>query len=457
MKKLDSGKFFDSLKKLDFRKLLSDYGNVLVLLILCAVMSVATLKEQPATSPTAAKKLAAQVLSDSEKGAKVMVIVRGGAKGEGPKFARNLQKALEEEGLNVVANIQGKPRDARIALEGHAKDQPLAAVVTDQHTKVFCTDELPGMAKENPALSETKIYFPEKHTWPDFLKIKNLSNILKQISVVAIIAIGMTLVIITGGIDLSVGSLIAFSGVITALTIQSLGGTDPATSHLWLASLGGIFACALIGMGTGGLVTVFKIPAFIVTLGVMFIARGLAFLFLPSANPCTIKNEEFLWLGRGADFFGIHNSVVLMIVLYVLAHVMMSRTSMGRYVYAVGGNSEAARLSGVPVKRVLVFVYLLCGLLAGLGGVMEASRDLVGDPKAGNLVELQVIAAVVVGGTSLAGGKGRIFGTLVGALIIGVIHNGMDLALIEGKKKDVIFGAVILIAVLVDQLKAKLR
>ena len=139
MKKLDFGKFFTPLKKLNFRKLLSDYGNVLVLLILCAVMSVATLKEQPATSPSAAKELAAQVLSDSEKGAKVMVIVRGGSKGEGPKFAENLEEALGDVGLSVVANIQGKPRDARIVLRDHPKDQPLAAVVTDQHRKVLCT------------------------------------------------------------------------------------------------------------------------------------------------------------------------------------------------------------------------------------------------------------------------------------------------------------------------------
>jgi ribose transport system permease protein len=457
MKKLDFGKFFTPLKKLDFRKLLSDYGNVLVLLILCAVMSVATLKEQPATSPSAAKELAAQVLSDSEKGAKVMVIVRGGSKGEGPKFAENLEKALEDVGLNVVANIQGKPREARIVLRDHPKDQPLAAVVTDQHRKVLCSELIPEFAEQNPALVHTKSYSPKKHTWPNFLKIKNLRNILKQISVVAIIAIGMTLVIITGGIDLSVGSLIAFSAVITALTIQALGGTDPTTSHLWLGSLAGILACALVGMGTGGLVTVFKIPAFIVTLGVMFIARGLAFLFLPTPEGLAISNrEEFKWLGSGADF-GLHNSVVLMLLLYVLAHVMMNRTSIGRYVYAVGGNPEAARLSGVPVKRVLVFVYLLCGLLAGLGGVITASLEASGTPVAGELVELQVIAAVVVGGTSLAGGKGRIFGTLVGALIIGVIKNGMNLANIQGKEQDVIFGAVILVAVLVDQLKARLR
>ena len=150
---------------------------------------------------------------------------------------------------------------------------------------------------------------------------------------------------------------------------------------------------------------------------------------------------------------GLPNSVVLMLVLYAIAHMMMTHTSIGRYIYAVGGNPEAARLSGVPVKWVLVFVYTLCALLAGLGGVMEASLHITGDPKSGTLVELQVIAAVVVGGTSLAGGQGKIIGTLIGALIIGVIRNGMNLTGVEAHMQSVVYGVVILIAVMVDQLK----
>ena len=146
-----------------------------------------------------------------------------------------------------------------------------------------------------------------------------------------------------------------------------------------------------------------------------------------------------------------------MAILFVLAHLLMTRTTIGRYIYAVGGNPEAARLSGVPVKWILVFVYTLCGILAGLGGVMEASLHVTASPKAGFMLELQVIAAVVVGGTSLAGGQGRIFGTLIGALIIGVIRNGMNLTGVEAHMQSVVYGVVILIAVLVDQLKAKLR
>ena len=352
----------------------------------------------------------------------------------------------------MVGAIVGTPVDARRALV--SQEEELAAIVTGEHMAVFTSGQLPKLASSNQALAGTKTYRTETHLWPNFLKKDNLLNVLKQVSVVAIIAIGMTLVIITAGIDLSVGSLIAFSGVIAALTIQALGGTAPSTSHLWIGSLAAILLCAGIGMTTGGLVTAFRIPPFIVTLGVMFIAKGLAFI-LSDSEPITVENDGFAWLGRGSDLLGLPNSVTLMIILFVAAHVLMSRTSIGRYVYAVGGNPEAARLSGVPVKMVLVFVYLLCGLLAGLGGVMEASLHVTGDPKAGTLVELQVIAAVVVGGTSLAGGQGKIFGTLIGALIIGVIRNGMNLTGVEAHMQSVVYGVVILIAVMVDQLKGR--
>ena len=437
------------MKKIDYGKLLSKYGNVLVLLLLCAVISAVTLEEQSPRSMAAAERLAGKMADANTKGANVVVLVRSG---EGQQdFADSLKTALTNAGLNVSASIVGTPRDARTVLE--KQSAPLAGIATDDHMATFCAEQLPLLSKTIAALEKTTVYQPQKHKWPNFLKKENLLNVLKQISVVAIIAIGMTMVIITAGIDLSVGSLIAFSGVITALSIQQLAGnSDPTTSHLMLGSAAGILMCTLIGMGTGGLVTLFNIPAFIVTLGVMFIAKGLAFIFSKSA-PIPVDNEGFAWLGRGSDFLGLPNSVVLMLLLYTVAHVVMTHTSIGRYIYAVGGNPEAARLSGVPVKWVLVFVYTLCGLLAGLGGVMEASLHITGDPKSGTLVELQVIAAVVVGGTSLAGGQGKIFGTLVGALIIGVIRNGMNLTGVEAHMQSVVYGVVILIAVMVDQLK----
>ena len=442
------------MKKFNTIQFLFDYGTLLVLALLCAWFSYVTIEEQSPTSTAAAEHLAKRVGSELPADANVLVLVRQG--GEGESFANTLTEQLGQAGVSVGSTTVGQPADARKALTEFASTgAELAGIIADKHMANFSSANLDRLGQAHPGLAKAKIYQPESYRWPNFLKRENLLNIMKQISVVAIIAIGMTMVIITAGIDLSVGSLIAFSGVITALAIQSLGGDAPTTSHLWLGALAGILICGLAGLFTGGLVTLFGIPAFIATLGIMFIAKGLAFIFSDSA-PVPVANEKFGWIGRGRDFFGLPNSVILMLILFAIAHVVMTRTSIGRYIYAVGGNPEAARLSGVPVKWVLVFVYTLTGLLAGLGGVMEASLHITGDPKSGDLVELKVIAAVVVGGTSLAGGQGRIMGTLIGAFIIAVINNGMNLTGVESHMQKVIYGAVILIAVLIDRLKIHL-
>ena len=441
------------MKNIDYAKLFSDYGTLLVLLLLCIGFSAVTLEEQSPTSANAAQHLAKRISDELSSGSNVIVLTRQG--GDGESFAAALKENLTKAELNVVQTVVGQPADARKALVKYgATGNKLAGITADKHMANFCNANLAKLAETHPSLAKAKVYQPQTYRWPNFLKKDNLLNIMKQISVVAIISIGMTMIIITAGIDLSVGSLIAFSGVITALAIRGLGGDDPTLGHLWLGSLAGILLCGLVGLFTGGLVTLFGIPAFIATLGIMFSARGLAFIFADS-EPIAIGNEAFDWLGRGRDFFGLPNSVILMLILFAIAHVLMTRTSIGRYIYAVGGNPEAARLSGVPVKWVLVFVYTLTGLLAGLGGVMEASLHVTGDPKAGNLVELQVIAAVVVGGTSLAGGQGKILGTLIGAFIIGVIRNGMNLTGVEAHMQSVVYGVVILIAVLIDRLKSQ--
>lgn len=441
------------MKNIDYAKLFSDYGTLLVLLLLCIGFSAVTLEEQSPTSANAAQHLAKRISDELSSGSNVIVLTRQG--GDGESFAAALKESLTKAELNVVQTVVGQPADARKALVKYgATGNKLAGITADKHMANFCNANLAKLAETHPSLAKARVYQPQSYLWPNFLKKENLLNIMKQISVVAIIAIGMTMIIITAGIDLSVGSLIAFSGVITALAIRGLGGDDPTMGHLWLGSLAGILVCGLVGLFTGGLVTLFGIPAFIATLGIMFSARGLAFIFADS-EPIAIGNEAFGWLGRGRDFLGLPNSVILMLILFAIAHVLMTRTSIGRYIYAVGGNPEAARLSGVPVKWVVVFVYTLTGLLAGLGGVMEASLHVTGDPKAGNLVELQVIAAVVVGGTSLAGGQGKILGTLIGAFIIGVIRNGMNLTGVEAHMQSVVYGVVILIAVLIDRLKSQ--
>ena len=269
---------------------------------------------------------------------------------------------------------------------------------------------------------------------------------------IAIIAIGMTLVIITGGIDLSVGSLVALSAVVTTWLIAHVGGAEQAgATAMVLACLAGIGISAALGLFSGAMITVFAIPPFIVTLAMMLVGSGLAYLLAKGESIYQVP-ETFIWLGRDT-VGGLPISVVLMIILYIVAHIVMSRMSLGRYVYAVGGNREAARLSGVPVAAVLLFAYTLSGALAGLGGIVTASQLKSGSPNYGTMYELYVIAAVVVGGTSLSGGEGKIFGTLIGAFIIAVIQNGMNLTGVESYTQKVVLGLVILGAVLLDMLK----
>jgi ribose transport system permease protein len=199
------------------------------------------------------------------------------------------------------------------------------------------------------------------------------------------------------------------------------------------------------------LITAFRVPAFVVTLGMMMMARGLS-RWLSNGRSIPEVPDSYRWIG-GEATAGVPNPIWLMIGLYVVAHVVMSRTSFGRYVYAIGGNERAAQLSGVPVRRVLIVVYATCGALAGLGGLVLASQLGAGDPKFGMMYELEVIAAVVVGGTSLMGGQGKIFGTLIGAFIIAVISNGMNLTGVDPDNQLIVLGAVLTAAVVLDAIK----
>lgn len=220
-----------------------------------------------------------------------------------------------------------------------------------------------------------------------------------------------------------------------------------------LSCAAGVAVCGAVGLFSGAMVTLFRIPAFIVTLAMMLVASGLAFLLARGQSVYQVP-DSFIWLGRGADL-GLPNAVVLTLVLYAAAHVLLARTRTGRYIYAVGSSQEAARLSAVPVTQTLLFVYTVSGILAGLGGVVMASQLKSGSPTYGQMYELYVIAAVVVGGTSLAGGQGKAFGTLIGALIIAVIQNGMNLTGVESYTQKVVLGLVILGAVLLDTLKRR--
>jgi ribose transport system permease protein len=430
-------------------RVLSDYGMVLVLLLLCAFFSAVTLTEQNPTGEAAARQVAGDLERSPGKGGSVLIAVR--SQSDDAIFARQLEQALGAAGLRVTT-VTGEPRDARAALQKLASaGQRLDAIAGNQVTASWLVfSDIPS---DFPALGHPRIVKPRSYRWPNFLKPENLLNIANQIAVIAIVAIGMTMVIITAGIDLSVGSLIALSAVLAARFIRDhAGATHASVSGMTLACLAAMVLCGLVGVFSGGMITLFRIPPFIVTLGMMLVGSGLAYLLAQGQSIYQIP-ESFVWLGRGADVLHIPNAVLLMLILYILAHVLMSRMRLGRYLYAVGGNREAARLSGVPVQRVLLFAYAASGLLAGLGGVILASQLKSGSPTYGNMYELYIIAAVVVGGTSLSGGEGRMLGTLVGAFTIAVIQNGMNLTNVESYTQKVVLGLVILASVLLDRLR----
>lgn len=432
------------------RSFLADYGMVIGLLLLCAFFSVATWSEQHPTGVAAAGQLARTIREDAQRSARVLIVTRASA--EDVAFAEALESYLTVSGVTVIGSVRGQPSDARRTIARVVERRETIDIIAgNQVTATWGVFDRLG--EKFPSLAHTRVVQPQSYHWPNFLKADNLLNIANQIAVIAIIAIGMTMVIITGGIDLSVGSLIALSAVVTARSIRDFAGAEDAGVIGMIAcSLAGIALCGLSGVFSGAMVTLFRIPPFIVTLAMMLVASGAAYL-VSGGQSINQVPDRFIWLGRGADVWEIPNAVALSILLYVVAHIVMTRMAVGRYIYAVGGNAEAARLSGVPIKRVLLGVYTVCGALAGLGGVVMASQLKSGAPTYGQMYELYVIAAVVVGGTSLAGGEGKIFGTLVGALIIAVIQNGMNLTGVESYTQKVVLGLVILAAVLLDRLK----
>jgi len=275
-----------------------------------------------------------------------------------------------------------------------------------------------------------------------FLTVDNLLNVTRQVSINAIISVGMTLVILTGGIDLSVGSILAFSGSITA-------GLLAGGQTLSLAVFLGLIVGAGLGFINGILITRADIPPFIATLGTMTAARGFTLVYT-DGRPITGMDEVFRFLG-GGYIASIPVPVIIMAVIFIAAYIMLTQTKFGRYIYAIGGNEEAARLSGINTKTVLTSVYTLGGVLAGFSGVIMASRLNSAQPTAGIGFELDAIAAVVLGGTSLSGGVGTIAGTLIGAMIIGVLDNGLNLLNVSSFYQQVAKGVVILLAVYVDK------
>lgn len=419
---------------------------IVALMGLCLLFSVLTLNRQSGFGADAEDSLVEVALERVPDGRFVLVV--GADNTESGAFAENVFEKLVQSNRNDVELIVGSPRDLRLALDSlREKGGSLGAVLTSGDASKWLV--LEQIERNYPEFSGFRLESPRERLWPDFLKASNLLAIVERIVVIAIIAIGMTMVIITGGIDLSVGSLIALSAVVGATVVKSMGGPDASGFAVALGFAAGIACCGSIGLIAGGLVSRFKVAAFIVTLGIMMMARGLAFMTTGGFSIDQVP-DSFVWLAQGR-LLGIPNTVILLILIYSFAHVFMTHTRYGRYIYAVGGNAEAARLAGVPVGLVIALVYTVSGLTAGLGGCLQASMVRAAAPNMANMYELYVIAAVVVGGTSLSGGSGRVFGTLIGAFIIAVIQNGMNLLGIKSYAQMFTLGCVIVLAVLLDK------
>ena len=438
------------LKSKTLSRFFSNYGMFFVLLLLCIFFSWATLSEQHPEGFKAARMLARDLAKAKNQYKLPLILARQNQ--QDLQFAEILEKLLRDAGFSSVKVATGEPADIRRKIQDILRNgEPVDVILT---TRSYA----PAAAriKENfPEFASVSLLTPSSYNWPTFLLPENLMNVANQIVVIAIIAVGMTMVIVSAGIDLSVGSLIALSAVVVTWLIHRTGASAASSGAMILCALAAILLCGAFGAFSGFMITRFKLPPFIATLGMMQVASGFAYI-ISQGKPIYEVPDSFIWLGRGiAPVLSIPYAVILMILIYLAAHILMTRTTLGRHIYAVGGNPEAARLSGVRVNWVLLFVYITCGIMAGLGGIVMASQLKSGAPTYGQMYELYVIASVVVGGTSLSGGEGRIMGTLIGAFIIAVIQNGMNLTNVESYTQKVVLGFVILGAVLLDMLKKR--
>jgi ribose transport system permease protein len=291
----------------------------------------------------------------------------------------------------------------------------------------------------------------------NFMTADNFWNVMRQISVNVCISVGMTLVILTAGIDLSVGSILAFSGAIAAGLLKH--GIAFPSSNLYVGFtvfgviLSGLLVGAALGFVNGYAITKFKVPPFVATLAMLTMARGFTMLWT-KGHPITGLGNTFSYLGTGW-FLGIPMPVWISGLVVLFAVFLTMKTRFGRYVYAIGGNESAARLSGIPIYKIIIWVYILAGVLSAVGGLLVTARLDSAQPNAGITYELDAIAAVVIGGTSLSGGRGTVMGTVLGALIIGVLNNGLVLLDVSPFWQQVIKGMVILLAVIIDKVNSK--
>jgi ribose transport system permease protein len=329
-------------------------------------------------------------------------------------------------------------------------DRPPTATATEKQRRF----RVNGLAELGPIVAFAALLVLFAIIAPSFFGLFNLTNVVRQVSITAIAGVGMTLIILVRGIDLSVGSLVALAGSLAALSLSG----DPSGHTAGGAILAVILAVAVgaaVGAVNGMLVTVAVVPAFIATLATMTAVRGLA-LLITDSSPVSIPDGPYLQIGLG-DVFGVPIPVIIMALVFGLGYLVLHRMKIGRRIYAVGGNPEAARLAGIRVNGVLMFVYVFGGVCMAISAIILSSRLSSGQPAGSVGLELDVIAAVVVGGTSLFGGRGRLAGTFFGALLIGSLVNGLQLLNVPDYWQRIVTGGVIVAAVVLDRIVRRNR
>ena len=282
---------------------------------------------------------------------------------------------------------------------------------------------------------------------PNFLKTTNILNILRQVSINGILAIGMSLVCLTGGIDLSVGSIVAFAGILTA------GMLNNTSLPIFVIALIAVAVGCIMGLINGYFVAYWGAPAFVVTLSMLTVGRGLTYIYC-DGKPISKLPAEFLVIGKGS-LLGLPIPTIVLLIVFIVFSVMLSKFKLGRYIYAVGGNPQAAMVSGINVKKILLLVYMFSGMCCGVAAVVLTARVSAGLATAGDGYELNAIAATVIGGTSLSGGPGKLWGTLLGALLLGMVNTGLDLLNVTSYYQQVVRGLIILGAILIDTRRNK--
>lgn len=281
---------------------------------------------------------------------------------------------------------------------------------------------------------------------PVFFTKTNILNVLRQVSINGLLALGMTFIVLTGGIDLSVGSVVALCSVVVAGLIR--GGMNIA-----LAIMIVIFIGVLFGFISGFSVAQWGLPPFAVTLAIMTIARGVTYVYT-DGKPISDLPQSFLYIGK-ENFFGVPIPVIILLISFLISYIILYKMSIGKYIYAVGGNEKAALVVGIRVKFIKIFVYAFSGITCAISGVILTARVSAGLPQSGTSYELDAIAAVVIGGTSLSGGRGSLFGTFIGILILGVVNNALDLLNVSSFYQQIVKGLVIFAAIMLDMNRKK--